>query len=60
MDETGSATYRIPRAAFDEIQIGKEDLAALNAYAPDLVCFGSFEQRGFRVPAPPFRAFYKT
>lgn len=45
LDETGSATYRIPRAAFDEIQIGKEDLAALNAYAPDLVCFGSFEQR---------------
>ena len=34
LDETGSATYRIPRAAFDEIEIGKEDLAALNAYAP--------------------------
>ncbi len=45
LDKEGNASYEIPRAAFDEISLSEEDIAKLNAYAPDVICFGSFEQR---------------
>lgn len=45
LDEAGNATYQIPHAAFDEICITEETLAIMNGFCPDVVCFGSFEQR---------------
>lgn len=45
LDGAGNASYEIPHASFDEICLTEKDINALNAFAPDVVCFGSFEQR---------------
>lgn len=41
----GDAVYDIPYAAFDEIAADEENIRRMNAFKPDVICFGSFEQR---------------
>lgn len=43
--ENGNARYEIPYAAFDEIAANDRAIRAMNDYAPDIVYFGTFEQR---------------
>jgi len=45
LDSAGNATYDIPRAAFDDIRADDGLIDALNSFRPDVIYFGSFEQR---------------
>lgn len=45
IDENGNAVYDIPYAAFDDILVSDEIIEKINEFAPDVLYFGSFEQR---------------
>ena len=45
LDASGNAVYDIPYAAFDDIAVCDKLIEKINDFAPDVLYFGSFEQR---------------